>query len=281
MKSLMIFAGGLLGLIPTVFAGLGRPGPVSWANTSTTASTITASIITTNIITASISFVPVPTPWTNTTTTALPDSKGCGHGSSSASLNITSSTIPSAQPSIYTPIPSDNTDPVNSTVQPIRWHLYGIRASVNKKAESAHYTFRAAIKPPCSNYSVVCQQTVHTEEDQLAEVHNTRCRNPTGTPYKNASIPVTFHFEWRPDVKNSFGEKGNLLVIRSNSPGSAHACPLFPYDACWAQGIHWVPESQIGSTFVGDKYIGPHSIHLNGTYCKTGMPECIWSEYLY
>lgn len=82
-------------------------------------------------------------------------------------------------------------------------------------------------------------------------------------------------------MSNNLGEKGNLLVVKSNSPGSAHACPSFPYDACWAQGIYWVPDNYIESTFVGDQYIGPDSVRINGTYCKNAMPECVWSEYLY
>lgn len=97
----------------------------------------------------------------------------------------------------------------------------------------------------------------------------------------NVSIPIAFHFAWRPVVNNTLGQRGNLLVIKSNSPGSAHSCPHFPYDACWAQGLYWIPEKYIKATDSGYKYIGPESVHLNGTYCKTGMPECIWSEYLY
>lgn len=42
------------------------------------------------------------------------------------------------------------------------------------------YTFKAAIEPPCSNHSVVCQEIVQTREDRLAEVDNARCNNPTG-----------------------------------------------------------------------------------------------------
>ncbi|POS80199.1 hypothetical protein DHEL01_v201391 [Diaporthe helianthi] len=279
MKSVMIFIIGLLGLISSVSAGISRLGLTSWANTTATA-IITVSSSRVSSITAIVS-LPVPTSWENATTTAFLDPTGCGHGGSSASLNTTSSTIAAAQPSIYIPIPSNTTDSGNATVQPISWHLYDIRASVNNMAETADYMFKAAIDPPCSNSSVVCHETLHTNDDQLAEVDNAICKDATGMPYTNTSIPVTFHFAWRPDVNNNLGEKGNLLVIKSNSPGSAHACPFPPYDACWAQGIYWVPEKDIESTVAGDKYIGPDSIHLNGTYCKTAMPECVWSEYLY
>lgn len=77
------------------------------------------------------------------------------------------------------------------------------------------------------------------------------------------------------------GKWGDLLIIKSNAPGSAHACPNPPYDACWAQGLHWIPEHDIRPTDTGYRYLGPETVHLNGTYCRTGMPECVWSEYLY
>lgn len=73
----------------------------------------------------------------------------------------------------------------------------------------------------------------------------------------------------------------DLLIIKSNSPGSAHACPEEPHDACWAQGLYWIPEHEIKPTDTGYRYIGPDSVHLTGTYCRAGMEECVWSEYLY
>lgn len=82
-------------------------------------------------------------------------------------------------------------------------------------------------------------------------------------------------------MNNTLGQQGNLLVVKSNSPGSSHACPYFPFDACWAQGLYWIPEKYIKATHAGYKYIGPESVHLNGTYCKAGMSKCTWSEYLY
>lgn len=82
-------------------------------------------------------------------------------------------------------------------------------------------------------------------------------------------------------MHDNLGRRGNLLVVKSNSPGSSHACPSQPYDACWAQGLYWIPELQVKPTDTGDRYNGPESVYFGGTYCRTGMPECVWSEYLY
>lgn len=82
-------------------------------------------------------------------------------------------------------------------------------------------------------------------------------------------------------MHNNLGKRGDLLILKSNSPGSAHACPNPPYDACWAQGLYWIPEYNIKPTDTGLRYVGPQSVPFKGTYCRTGMPECAWSEYLY
>lgn len=100
-------------------------------------------------------------------------------------------------------------------------------------------------------------------------------------PPKDGSIPVTFHFGWKSKVHDNHGKRGDLLIIKTNAPGSAHACPNPPYDACWAQGLYWISERNIRPTDAGYRYLGPETVHLNGTYCRTGMPECVWSEYLY
>lgn len=103
MKFLLVFAMGLGTLICSVFASIHFPGQIHWANT------------------------------TITTPTA---STGCGIGISSASLISASKTV-SAEPSTYTPILFNNTNPANVTVKPIHWHLYDLRASAQKHAGKA------------------------------------------------------------------------------------------------------------------------------------------------
>lgn len=103
MKFLLVFAIGLATLICSVFASNHFPGQIHWANT------------------------------TITTPTA---STGCGIGISSAS-SITASKTVSAEPSIYTPVLFNNTNPANVTVEPIYWHLYDLQASAQKHAETA------------------------------------------------------------------------------------------------------------------------------------------------
>ncbi|KAK2596071.1 hypothetical protein N8I77_013578 [Diaporthe amygdali] len=169
------------------------------------------------------------------------------------------------------------THPANVSADPIHWFLYSFQAFADKHTHTAHYAFEAVIKP--NTNTVLCDETVDSD-GTLNGVDNAKCKAPVGLPAKNESIPATFHFAWR-SVLNTLGERTYALILRSNAPGSAHACPHFPYDACWAQGVYWVPEDYIKPTGGGDRYVGPELIHLNGTYCKTGMMECVWSEYLY
>lgn len=80
---------------------------------------------------------------------------------------------------------------------------------------------------------------------------------------------------------NVLGVIRDLLVIKTNAPGSNHACPDAPHDACWAQGLYWIPECEIEPTDTGYRYTGPEAVHINGTYCRSGMEECAFSELLY
>lgn len=74
-----------------------------------------------------------------------------------------------------------------------------------------------------------------------------------------------------------------MLVLRSTNPASAHHCPDFPHDACWAQALYWVPPDDIWRINGVEVYMQASGsvLQLQGTYCKSGMPECVWSEYLY
>lgn len=92
----------------------------------------------------------------------------------------------------------------------------------------------------------------------------------------NYTVPARFAFGWQ-KTRN-----GTVLVLRSTNPASAHHCPDFPHDACWAQGLYWVPRADIRRG-EGDvqEYVGAEHLRVVGTYCRSGMPECAWSEYLY
>ncbi|KAI3391562.1 hypothetical protein diail_7156 [Diaporthe ilicicola] len=185
---------------------------------------------------------------------------------------ITSNKTATAEPSI-------RTHPANVSVEPIRWSLYSLQAFGNKDTSTSNYAFEAVITP--NAHEVLCDESVYSPGGKLDGVDNAECKAPAGLSYSYSdSIPVTVHFAWR-CVLNSLGETGYILIVRSNAPGSAHGCPSFPYDACWAEGVYWVPESHVRETDDGDRYVGPESVHINGTYCRTGMKECVWSEYLY
>lgn len=94
-------------------------------------------------------------------------------------------------------------------------------------------------------------------------------------PFNSYPMPARFSFAWQ-NLNN-----GTVIVLRSTNPGSANACPEFPHDACWAQALYWVPKKYLVKKNGTEKYVGPGVIVLNGTYCKSGMEECTWSEYLY
>ncbi|KAL1856401.1 hypothetical protein Daus18300_010773 [Diaporthe australafricana] len=167
----------------------------------------------------------------------------------------------------------------NVSVEPIRWSLYSLQALGDKHTSTSHYSFEAFIKP--NVYAVLCNASVYSLDGRLDGVDDAECKTPIGLgPYHNNSIPVTFHFAWR-RVLDTLGDVGYLLVVKSNAPGVTHACPTFPYDTCWAQGLYWVPETYIKATDGGDRYTGPEMIHIDGTYCRARMEECVWSEYLY
>ncbi|KAK7706658.1 hypothetical protein SLS64_007489 [Diaporthe eres] len=185
----------------------------------------------------------------------------------------------SAEPSIYT-LSSNYTVPGNGSVEPIQWHLYSLQAFADRDQQIAHYAFQAVMQP--NIYTVVCDEVAPSSHGKLDGFEHAECKAPAVIlPPKDGSIPVTFHFGWKSKVHDNHGKRGDLLIIKSNAPGSAHACPNPPYDACWAQGLYWISERDIRPTDAGYRYLGPETVHLNGTYCRTGMPECVWSEYLY
>lgn len=122
----------------------------------------------------------------------------------------------------------------------------------------------------------------------------------------NYTVPAHFTFGWanlmspntsttttssRPAAPGGWNGTAALLVLRSTNPASAHHCPDFPHDACWAQGLHWVPRADVvtvrrkgggGSGVEGqEEYVGAEDLVVVGRYCRSGVPECAWSEYLY
>lgn len=100
MNFLMTLFIGLATLVWSGFASVSLTRDVHWTNsTATVTATVTA------IVTATV---------------------GHGTGHPSGSLTTSSKTT-SAEPSVYT-IPSNSTVPGNFSVDPIRWHLYGLQA---------------------------------------------------------------------------------------------------------------------------------------------------------
>lgn len=116
----------------------------------------------------------------------------------------------------------------------------------------------------------------------------------------NYTVPAHFTFGWANLNANNSSSSGSgsgsaypagsvsngsaLLVLRSTNPASAGHCPDFPHDACWAQALYWVPHQDVmreGSGSGAQAYIGADDLVVVGVYCRSGMPECAWSEYLY
>lgn len=92
----------------------------------------------------------------------------------------------------------------------------------------------------------------------------------------NYTVPAHFSFAWRHTNLNN-----TVLVLRSTNPASANHCPNFPHDACWTQGLYWVDPAALVWYDGVQTYTGDSVVHVNGTYCKSGMEECAWSEYIY
>lgn len=115
----------------------------------------------------------------------------------------------------------------------------------------------------------------------------------------NYTVPAHFTFGWTSlNANTSSGSSGRgsayptgpgsngtaLLVLRSTNPASADHCPDFPHDACWAQGLYWVPHQDVMREGGGggvQAYIGADDLVVVGMYCRSGMADCAWSEYLY
>lgn len=93
----------------------------------------------------------------------------------------------------------------------------------------------------------------------------------------NHSMLAHFSFAW----KDIGSYNGSLLVLRSSNPASANHCPDFPHDACWAQGLHRFAPGDIKWMNGRQRYAGKADICVNGTYCKSGNPDCAMSEYIY
>lgn len=109
----------------------------------------------------------------------------------------------------------------------------------------------------------------------------------------NYTVPVHFSFAWRmagligtnhtsySHCQPSGRACAAVLVLRSTNPARAHHCPNFPHDACWAQGLYWVDPAALVWCDGVQVYAGDSVVRVNGTYCRSGMPECAWSEYIY
>ncbi|ROV88013.1 hypothetical protein VSDG_09208 [Cytospora chrysosperma] len=198
--------------------------------------------------------------WDNTTavTTAT---------SAVGSINLTISTTTDSEATIYTAA-------TNSSFDNPYIGLYNFRAAVNKKTMRAHYSFEFAIEPHLN--AMRCNASAPAVDGKLVDIKIAKCWQPENwLPFNSYPMPAQFSFAWQ-NLNNS-----TVLVLRSTNPGSANACPNFPYDDCWAQGLYWVPKRYIKRKNGVEKYVGPGVIVLNGTYCKSGMKECAWSEYLY
>lgn len=98
---------------------------------------------------------------------------------------------------------------------------------------------------------------------------------PISPKTHNYTSSAQFTFAW----KHSYN--GTVLILRSTNPGSAKDCPEFPHDACWAQALYWVPHQDIKREGGVQEYVGREELYVMGTYCKSGLLECAWSEYLY
>lgn len=111
----------------------------------------------------------------------------------------------------------------------------------------------------------------------LDELTNPQIPSFDRSPKYNSSMPAHFSFAWK------HHHNGTVLILRSTNPASANHCPDFPHDACWAQALFWVSPDDIWRYDGVEVYVAPGLplLYLNGTYCKSGMPECAWSEYLY
>lgn len=95
----------------------------------------------------------------------------------------------------------------------------------------------------------------------------------------NYTVPAHFSFAWR--RTNNYTQGTAVLVLRSTNPASARHCPNFPHDACWAQGLYWVDPAALVWYDGVQVYAGDSVVRVDGTYCRSGMPECAWSEYIY
>ncbi|PSR81781.1 hypothetical protein BD289DRAFT_31550 [Coniella lustricola] len=171
----------------------------------------------------------------------------------------------------------------NVIVQPLSMRVFNLTAYVDKQTKNAHYEFTWVIEPDF--HAVECRAIVQAADGKLDNVDTARCipASPSlPTTRESASLqvdvpmPPLSSFAWKLSDNTT-----TMLILRSSNPANAHHCPYFPHDACWAQGLYPISQRDFEWVDGEQRYIGRRFLRFPGTYCKSGMKACLWSEYIY